>query len=214
MIMRPDEIAGQSEIERDQRFRSNVARGVGTAATTAAGLGSAAAASKILPWLNQYIPAELAMKGLSKVSPKLADFLKRGQSAGLNVEEGIQYLREQLPNPEEKKSPEKAKENRNLIEQYSPELHQFIVTEMKNGRKAMEAGALATLKFKKEISKITKDHKTPWSAIIQSIYGTQEPQQTAPNQPEQQQKTQTQQGGAGQQALMAILEKINQRLGQ
>lgn len=188
MIMRPDEIAGQSEIERDQRFRSNVGKGIGTAATIAGGV-AAASTAKILPWLSSYIPVDLAMKGISKVSPKLGDFLKRGQAAGLNIEEGIQYLRDQAPKQEKV-----AKENRNIIEQYSPELHQFILGEIKLGRNAMQAGALASAdkkRFKKIIDKITKDHKTPWSAILQTVYGSGETQQKSPNPPEQPQQTQS-----------------------
>ncbi len=218
--MRPDEEANRAEIERDQRFRSNVAKGVGTAAT----LGAGAATARIMPFLSKFIPVDLAMKGLTKVSPKIADFLKRGQSMGLNVEEGIQYIRDSISPKEEKKSPETGKnpkENRNVIEQYSPELHQFILGEMQNGRSPLEAGAIATLgrkgdpDFKPIISKLTKDHKTSWSSILESVYGAQGGQK-APNNPNPQQNQQQQpnQPGPGQQALMDILAKINQKLGQ
>ena len=192
--MRPDEEANRAEIERDQRFRSNVAKGIGTAATVGAG----AATARIMPFLSKFIPVDLAMKGLSKVSPKVADFLKRGQSMGLNVEEGLQYIRDSISPKQETKQAEPPKQNKNVIEQYSPELHQFISEEIQKGRSPLEAGAIATLgakgmpDFRKIISKLTKDHKTSWSAILESVYG-QQGGQKAPNQPQPQQNQQQQQ---------------------
>ncbi len=161
--MRPDEEANRDEIERDKRFRSNINKGVGTAAT----IGAAGVTARVLPFLSKFIPVDLAMKGLSKVSPKLADFLKRGQSMGLNIEEGFQYVRDSIS------SKEKPKDNKNIIEQYSPELHQFIDQEIKKGRRPIEAGALAQndKSFSEVIKKLSKDHKTPWSNILESIYG-------------------------------------------
>lgn len=72
MIMRPDEIANRSEIERDERFRSGVSSALGTGMTVAGGVSMA----RVLPFLSQYVPVDLAMKGISKVSPQLGDFLK------------------------------------------------------------------------------------------------------------------------------------------
>ncbi len=167
--MRPDEEANRSEIERDKQLRSNVAKGVGTAA----GIATGAATARIIPFLSNFIPQNLAIKGLSKVAPKVADFLKRGQSMGLNVEEGIQYIRDSI-NPKEEKQAEKPKDNRNIIEQYSPELHQFIAQQVNAGRPPIEAAAIAQndKRFSEVIKKLSKDHKTPWSSIIDSIYGT------------------------------------------
>ena len=226
MIMRPDEKANQSEIERDERFRSNVNKGVATAASLGSAAVGAGVAGRIMPFLSKYVPVDLAMKGISKISPKLGDFLKRGQSMGLNVEEGLSYVKDQLtPKKEE------PKEQRNIIEQYSPELHQFIISEMQQGRSPMEAGALASMEgkstkgFKSAIDKIVKDHKAPWSAILQTVYGDQgvkKGQQQQPNQPHPnsakgqqmaRQEAAQQQPGQGQAALMAILQKLQQSRG-
>lgn len=238
--MRPDEEANRAEIERDKDTRRNIYKGVGTAVA----LGTGAATARILPFLSTFIPKDLAMKGLSKVSPKIADFLKKGQAMGLNVEEGIQYLRDSIK-PKEEKQPEKAKDDRNIIEQYSPELHQFISQEVKKGRKPIEAAALAQndKRFSSVIQKLSKDHNTPWSSIIDSIYGPSQQGATDPRQealkkfnerkkgfveqererfeqgygkqgPQPGQPQQGGQPGPGQQALMDILAKINQKLGQ
>lgn len=221
MIKRPDEVAVDSEIERDQQFRNNLIKGAGTAASLGAGAIATGTAARVLPWLSQYIPTDLAMKGLRKVSPKIADFLKRGQSAGLDIKEGLQYVKDSISKEQEKKPSEREKKpkiDRNIIEQYSPELHQFIMSEIKNGRSPLEAGAIAALdrkgsNFKSIISKLTKDHKSPWSAILETVYGGQQGPQNSSS-AQQQQPNQSSQSGPGQQALMDILAKINQKLGQ
>jgi|ERR1700676_3735942 len=200
--MRPDERAAQTQVERSENIRSTVkgglkaAAGLGVAALTG---GTAAAiapaiSSRVLPFLSQYIPAGLAMKGLSKVNPTLGKFLKKGQEAGLDIKEGIDFIRNKLGyNEEEEKK--KAKESRNIIQQYSPELHQFISDEIKKGRTPIQAGALAQndKRFKSAISKLSKDHKTNWSQIIQGIYGSGETAQTQQMTPQQIQNDQQQQ---------------------
>lgn len=259
--MRPDEEANRSEIERDRETRRSISKGVGTAVALGTGLGTAAVSARVLPFLSTFIPKDLAMKGLSKVAPKVADFLKRGQSMGLNVEEGIQFIRDSIK-PKEGKQPDKAKDNRNIIEQYSPELHQFIAQQVNSGRPPIEAAAIAQndKRFSEVIKKLSKDHKTPWSSIIDSVYGTgqyggavnppsekeaalkkfnerkkgfveeetERFQKGYGNQAGQQGRQPFQgpgpnpipgaqqqgQPGPGQQALMDILSKINQKLGQ
>lgn len=165
--MRPDEQANQAEIERDERFRSNLKRGIGTSASIAAG----AAASRVMPFLSEYVPVDLALKGLSKVSPHIADFLKRGQKAGLDIKEGMNYVKDLMKPEENKQAPVPNKKN--LIEMHSPELHQFIEQEMKKGQNHLQAGARATLKkeFGDVIEKLKKEHKTSWEQILEAVYG-------------------------------------------
>lgn len=203
--LRPDELAANAEMQREK----NLGRGVKTAAALGATALSSGLSSRILPFINQFISPDLAIRGISKVSPKIGDFLKKGQEQGLNIEEGLNFVKEQF------QPKEHAKENRNIIQQYSPELHEFLDQEIKKGRKPIEAGALAQndKRFSKIIEKLSKDHKTPWSNILESVYGDMQknqpstPQaqpsmtQTAPNQ---------QQPGQGQQALMAMLQKLQQ----
>lgn len=187
MILRSDEEANNAEVERDKSLRGNInkaAIGLGTAAIGGSLTG------KIMPFLNQYIPAGLAMKGINKVSPKLGSFLKKGQEMGLNLEEGLSFLKDKLSNS--KTDNFQTKENGNIIQQYSPELHQFLDQEIKNGRSPIEAGAIAqsNKKFSDVIKKLSKDHKTDWSSIIQSVFGngqTAQPSQQPVQQPPQQQ---------------------------
>lgn len=51
---------------------------------------------KLIPFLDEYIPEDLALKGISKVSPKIGSFLKKGLSKGLPLAGGLQFLRSQF----------------------------------------------------------------------------------------------------------------------
>jgi len=221
-MMRPDEQANAAEVERDQNVRKSVSKGIG--------LAGGAIGARVLPLLSEYVPVDLAMRGLQKVAPKVADFLKKGQSAGLNIKEGMDFIKDQFSSQEEGKASEAAQDKRNLIEKYSPELHQFITDKIKSGQSHLGAGALAELEkkggkdFRSIIEKIKKDTKSTWAEVLDSVYGGAQAAPAAqmqPNQPPggqnpatQQAPQQQRQAGQGQQALMDILSKINQRLGQ
>jgi len=167
--LRPDEKTRESEIKKAQGRTNAVKSGLETAATAAiGGLGLTGAASKILPFLNQYIPKELAFKGINKIMPGLGNFLKNGMAQGLSLKSGLDYLKDEFIKEDN------SKQNLNLIEQESPELFQFIDQEIKKGRKPIEAAALAQndKRFSNIISKLMKKHKTPWSSIIESLFGS------------------------------------------
>jgi|GEM_PF-2358213 len=201
--LRPDELALQSDIERSKSSDKIVGKGIKTVSGLALGAGGLGLSSKILPFINEFIPAELAMKGISKVSPKLGSFLKKGMDQGLQLKDGLKFIKDNLngqnqsqntPNPQ------------NIVSQYDDKLHAFIENEIKNGRTPLEAGAIARTNkdFEKSIKNIEKDHKTNWSSILESTYGSaQQPQQGQP----MQQQTQTQQQGSPKQpnALQARL---------
>ena len=169
MTLRPDESANLAMIERDKRFREKAGTAAKVAATTAVGVGLA---GKILPLLSSYVPEDLALKGISKLAPKIGDFLKRGVSLGLGLREGLDYLKKELE-PKENIQPEQ----KNIIEKHSPDLHNFIKDLIQKGRSPVEAGALAQLQgkdtrgFNSIINQIIKAANAPWSAIVESVYG-------------------------------------------
>lgn len=203
--MRPDERANQELIERDRRFRGNIKN----IASAAVGTGLSIASSKVLPFLSEYLPVDLAMRGLDKVSPAIGRFLKKGQSMGLDIKEGMNYVKEQMMPKKEQEQPQ---ENLNIIEQYSPELHQFIDQEVRKGRPLIQAGALAQndRRFADVINKLQKDHKTPWSQILQSIYGGALKEQA---QDQGQMQKPQQGGGQGQNRLASVLQQYMQMKG-
>lgn len=149
------------------------------------------AASKLIPavsaLLNNYVPDKLSQAGLERLDPRFGKFIKGAENAGYDYEEIRQFLGDKFSKAES------AKENRNIIQQVSPELHQFLDQEIKKGRKPVEAGALAQndKRFTKVINELSKKHKTPWSNIIEGIYGKgnmamqQQQGQEAQQQPQQ-----------------------------
>lgn len=217
-------------------------------AKTAIGVGSAVAGAtafapilaRAAPFLSQYIPEDLAIKGLSKIHPKLGKFVKNSLDSGYDFNEVKDFIGKAVT-----ESQEAVKEDRNIIEQYSPELHQFIKEKVSGGEDPVRAAASAIFdknkNFEKTIRQIEKEHKTPWSTLVQSIYGggkssnrkeesfkkwnEQKKKQSMDDEETErfenyygagqpQQQPQSGQGGPGQKALMDILNKINQRLGQ
>jgi hypothetical protein len=209
--LRPSERAADAEIERSQKLNKSVKTGIGIAGTAL----SAGVASKLTPFLSEYIPTDLAIKGISKISPKLGDFLQRGLSQGLDAKEGLGYIKDNFSKSDKKM----AANQKGIIKQYSPELYQFISEQIQNGIPPIQAAtsALKSGKFKKAITDMILHHKTPFSSIIESDFGTaQQPQQQGSQQPQQrpsQGQQMQQQPGQGQQALMSILQKINQTRG-
>ncbi len=244
--LRPDEKASLADIERSRRQDNTLKSGLKTAAniaSTVTGVGVAAKtagplASKIMPFINKYITPDLAVKGISKISPEIGNLLKRGMGQGLDIKDGLDFLSKQMQqNPKEEQKKEPAKENRNIIEQESPELHQFILEKIKGGENPIQAGARAfnDKRFTQAINKLKNQYKTNWSNIIETVFGkgekalsqsqntlAQEAMQPAGSQPTRppsaesqaaSQQSIQQQPGQGQQALMAILQKIQQSRG-
>ena len=212
--LRPDQQAGEAEKSRaagrDELFKkgAQTALSIGSAA-----IGGPALASRITPFLNKYINPEMALKGISKLSPSTGEFLRNGLEKGLTLQSGLDFLKDNFGKQKEQKAPDQ----RSILEQYSPELSQFIQGEIQKGRSPLEAGALAQndKRFKPIIDKMSKDHKTPFSSILESIFGGGQMAQQQPQQPQQQaqQGQQQGQGGPGQQALMQTMNKIMQQLG-
>jgi hypothetical protein len=181
-----EEIRRQGELPLDLAKK---AVSVGSAAAT--GLAGGAAIGRVLPFLNKYVPQDLAIKGLSKLDPRFGKFINKALSAGQSFDEIKDYIGGKAEEEEQKV----AKESRNIIQQYSPELHQFIDQEVKKGNSPFEAGTRAQKdkRFSNIISKLSKDHKTPWSNIIESVFrnGSPDPKQEAVKKFKEHQKKQS-----------------------
>ena len=95
--------------------------------------------ARAAPFLSQYIPENLAIKGLSKINPKLGRFVQDSLENGYDFKEIKNFIGDQIAQSQAGTP----KEERNIIQQYSPELHQFIDQEIKKGRKPIEAGAIS-----------------------------------------------------------------------
>lgn len=215
----------------------NILKNVGLTAIGggAANFGSRAM-SKIIPavgsLINKYVPENLSIAGLKKLDPRFGKFIQGALDSGYTYDDVRQFMEDKTKKSQDEIAQQ---DKKNLIEKHSPELHQFIKESMKKGQSHLEAGALARLPNKKgkdfnaAIEKLTKEHKTTWEEILEAVYGgkkmsnntsqgpanmeqaTQSPMQQAPS---QQGQAQQGQAGAGQQALMDILNRINQKIGQ
>jgi len=226
--MQPYQTATEEIARQGQAPKRLLQQGIGaaTAITGATAFGKSLA-QKTLNLVNKYIPENLAIKGLEKLDPRYGKFIKKMMDSGAEWNEIAEFIggKAQEGLDQEQETQEPAKDIRNLIEKHSPELHQFISNQMKKGKSHKEAGALARIgtggkAFDKVIDKLTKEHKTTWEDILDAVYGGAQGQPQPAQAPaaQQQQAAQPQQpqqvqGGPGQQALMGILNKINQAMG-
>ena len=189
-------------LQKQGEMPKRVLQKTGSIASRAAGsaLGGIAL-GRVLPMLSQYIPEDLAIKGLSKIDPRFGKFIDKAKSAGKNFNEIKDFIKEQAGLSDES-SQENPNQQRNVIEQYSPELYQFIKEKIQSGTHPLQAGALARVNnnFNKIIEKMTKDHKTNFSSIVETVFGTAE-------QPKQEEKKSSQSGGIDPQ-LLSIMQNM------
>lgn len=220
--MQPYQKAGR-EIQRQADAPGNALKKAALAAPVLATGGGAL--SRILPMLSEYIPSNLAANGLKKIDSRFGKFIDGAIGSGQTLDEVMGFIKKQLGSEEKAESPKKQKMG-NAVRLYSDELMDFLESEVGKGRDPLEAGMVARQqpKYKKVIEKMEREHKSSFDSILQSIFGM--PQQKNQGQALQgqqmdmfqgqvQQQTQqgSQQGGQGQQALMAILQKIQQSRG-
>ena len=202
--MQPYQEAAE-EVKRQGELPLKIAKsiGKGTASAAASYLGGGAI-NRVLPFLSKYIPENLVKKGLSKIDPRYGKFIDKALSGGKSIENVKDFIGEKIE--ESSESGQAPKENRNIIQQYSPELHQFMDQQIKQGRSPIEAAAIAQndKKFSEIIKKLSKDHKSPWSSIVEGVYGGQGQAQSQ-GQPNQQSDQVNQ--GADDQAILAAIEK-------
>lgn|SRR5574338_564373 len=210
MTFNPFEQHEDFERKKEEDPLKLLKKGVGVAASIA---GGSSLINRLLPLLSSHIPEKIAKKGIEKVNPQLGNFVESATNFGYDFYQVRDFLRakaaEEQKTQEEKKdikSPSKG----NIIQQYSPQLHEFLTEEIQKGRSPLEAGALASIQdsFKPIIKKLVQDHQSPFSSILETVYGsTQQPSvarsQTQPSQPT---------GGQGKAALAQILQELTQAL--
>lgn len=207
-----EETRRQGELPWD--IAKNAASIAGTAASAYYG---GTAATKVLSLVNKYVPQDLAIKGLSKIDPRYGKFIQKALSSGGSFDEVRDFITKKAEEGLQQSAP--PKNDKNIVEQYDPELHTYLKDKLKSGLTLLEAGEKAKGhgRFRKAIEKLTKDHKTPWSTILESVYGhlvgkggssQQPPQQPNQTQPQQSQPQQVQEQINP--AFLSILDKLKQ----
>lgn len=185
--MQPYQQASQA-IRQNEESKAGVLQNAALAYTGGRAIsGGYQALNKLMPavgaFLSNYVPENLAIKGLNKVDPRLGEFVKGALEEGYSFDDVKNFMGEKIQKTEED-------EKKNIIQQHSPELHQFVESEIKNGRSPLQAGALAQMEqkgksgFKNIIEKLVKEHKMPWSSIVEMVFGKQD---TPTQQPQNQQ---------------------------
>ena len=194
----------QAASEQVQDQAKQPSRMVKSALGVAASLSAAGAVgARVLPFLSSFIPSDIAIKGISKVSPQLGNFIKGTVDKGYATEEVLNFVKNKISGEEEDKN--KAPDQRNIIEQYSPSIFGYIGDLIKGGSTPVQAAQKAKkfldAKAKSIITQMEQDHKTPFESIVESIFGGGQMAQKNPEaqQPEQiQQQAQPQQMQQGQ----------------
>lgn len=214
--MQPWQQANEEIVEQGNRA-SNLAKNAAyTGLSVASAFAGGGIASRVLPFLNKYIPENLARKGLEKASPALGRFVDTALGNGKSIDEVKDFIKQKIESSEPEEAKQPAKSKRNIIEQYDPELHTYIESQVKKGKNPLVAAAQAMThgRFAKTIKKIMKDHREGWSDIVASIYGTGEtsqgqPQQAQPQQMQPQPGQQMQQQGGQSQGSARLMEALN-----
>lgn len=185
--LRPDELSALHRIEKEKKSDSLIKKGAETfltAGTAALGFGLG---SKILPFLNEFIPADLALKGINKVAPKIGQFLQKGQKMGLDIKEGLQFLKDNL---EGEKSQERQQENPVIkqakdFETNYPDIVQALIGYINKGQSPQAAAAIikTATPFVQKVKKIEKETGKNFIDFILELMGGQQngqiPQQSA-----------------------------------
>jgi hypothetical protein len=112
----------------------------------------------------------LAIKGLSKINPKLGAFVQKAMDSGYDFSEIKDFIGEKIG-----QSQAKTTGNENIVEKYDPNLHAFVKEEIGKGTNLDEIRrkSITDPKFKKSIDKLVKDHKISWGSILNTIYANE-----------------------------------------
>jgi hypothetical protein len=214
--LRPDELSSLSQIERNKRKDSLIKKGAGAVVGAGATLLGAGLASKVMPFLNEFVPVELALKGINKVSPQIGQFLKKGQSMGLNVQQGLQFLKNNLQ-PNQSNQPAQQANPLQEFETNYPDIAQALNGYIQQGQSPDAAAAIlkSSTPFGKKIKDLEKNVGKNFIDYVLELFGnpqqqvSQQLQQSAPQaQPQMQQPQQGQQAGGINPDLLQIMNGI------
>ncbi len=184
--LRPDELASESEIRKAKTRTGDVRSILETASSFGtAGIG-AKAASKILPLINQYIPEDLALKGINKIMPNVGNFLKQGMKQGLSLKSGLDFLKQNLQ-PQQQDQPQEdpiIKQAKDFETSY-PDIIKALMAKINEGQPPEAAAAILknSAPFSQKIKKIEKDTgKNFIDFILEMMGGNTSSQMQKPNQ--------------------------------
>lgn len=178
---------------RSLKTAANIGLGVATGSTIL---------NRALPFFSKFIPQNIALKGLSRVNPTMGKFISASEEQGFDPQEIYDFMENKLKEGIGQQEETEAKDERNLIQKYSPEIFQTLEYLIKQGlspaQAALDIRQHEDSKVKNLISQMEKDYKQDWPSIVESVFG-----QAGVQKPAQQQK----QGGMSDQDLIAKLQQ-------
>ncbi len=214
-FLRPDEEVAEKEVKKAKERTSEVKSVLETTANAATGIVGGSMALKVLPFLSEYIPLELAKKGIDKVAPTLGRMLDQGLKQGLTLQSGLEFLKGEFIPEEGKKMREEKKKNE--VGEVSQELQDFIEQHVQGGKSPDHAAALAMVnpKFMDMTRQIEKQTGKPFTASIRELYEGKAVNQQGQEQgqPQQAQAPQGQQQGQINPKLQAAYQKLGAYFG-
>lgn len=174
--MQPYQEASE-EIQRQGQFPKRLLETAGSIASTAiTGYGAGVALNKVLPFLNKYIPKDLAIKGLSKIDPRFGKFINTALGNGESFEGIKDFIKQKMDSTSEEKPKSKGVIHDDLIEMYSPDLSKMIEEMIDSGETAETAAAVVKSspkqfsKYKDSIKQIEEHAGQDFSSIVKHIY--------------------------------------------
>jgi len=193
--MQPYQQASQ-EIQRQGEMPIRAAK---AGAGLALGFAGSQIFQRVAPFLSQYIPQNIARKGIEKIDPRFGEFFDLAEKHGQTFEAAKQFIADKAS---EAMGEQETKDDRNVIQKYSPEIFQTLEWLIKQGfspaQAAIDMRSHEDNKVKNLISQMEKDYKQDWPSIVESVFG-----QAGVQKPAQQQ----QKGGMSDQDLIAKLQQ-------
>ena len=210
----------EGEVNRQNQLP---AKDLSTAFNIGTSIAGASLLSKALPMMNKFIPADLAIRGLNKLSPTLGGFAKKAMDSGFDFEDVRSFI-----------SGNGIKNEESKYRGDFPNLFGFIDNQISNGAEVELAADLAYRSgYDKDIEKLEKKSGQHFADILDIIYRMnqkpqeqQQPQEATQVQPMQQSPVQQapmqtqpqdiqqavmQQPGPASQKLISILQELQSR---
>lgn len=166
--------------------------------------------SKAASMLSYYIPANIAVKGINKLSPKLGEFVNFAKKKGIGDEDIVSFLREKHEKIQES---QKKSEKKTIFDELIGDIDILSLDEQKQNQLNFLKTASNQLEQKGKskgdsaFKNIAKKIKEVLSGNIGMVQGEAMGMQNNP----QMQQSQQNQSNADQQ-LMAMMEKFSQSL--
>lgn len=209
--MIPPYQAATEEVRKQSQTPTNLLKTAGAIGTSL--VGGSAIASRILPLINKFVPADLMRKGLSKVDPRVGGFVETAINNGFSLDDVRNFMTEKFS--QGSKEQKQANPLQDFETSY-PDIAQALSGYINQGQSPdAAAGILKTsTAFGKKIGKLEKETGKNFVDYVLELFGNgqqSQMQQPSPQQmqPQNQQMQQAQQAPQGQGLDPQLMQLMN-----